>query len=82
MQHYVEAYRLVKMLEERGLVSIEMPPLNFLMSDRLVGSRRAAAEAAMERYAEIMGLVNQITGSLKLISLAASAVILVDLLLR
>lgn len=82
MQQYVEALKLVKALESRGLVSVEMPPSNFLMSDRLVGFQRNAAEQAMDLYAQILGLGHRIIGSLKLFCFAALAVCLADVVLR
>ncbi|MDG9918206.1 hypothetical protein N7645_15055 [Pseudomonas juntendi] len=82
MQAYIQALQLVKALEAQGLVSAIMPPSNFLLSDRLAGHQRSNAEQAMELYADVMRLAGWTTGALKLISFAATAALLVDLLLR
>lgn len=73
----LKALRLAKQLEDRGMVSLMMPPENFMASPKLDPKLVPAAEHAMAVYATICAWILRVTFAAKLISLVAVVGILV-----
>ena len=48
---FARAYSLTRQLEEQGLVSVEWPPENYMVSPHLDGDTRRVAELALSDYA-------------------------------
>ena len=67
----LKALRLARQLEESGLVSLMMPPENFMASPKIDPRLMPAAEHAMAVYASICVWILRATFTAKLIALLA-----------
>lgn len=66
----------LRALERAGLVSIEMPASNFLMSNRLSPAQQRALEPALATYEKACLMLEELTDATKIISLCALAAII------
>ncbi len=66
----ISAYSLTRRLEEQGMVSVEWPPENYMVSPRLEGDSRRAAELALSDYAMMCSVME---GLMRYATMAAKA---------
>lgn len=57
---FIRAYSLTRRLEEQGLVSVEWPPENYMVSPKLNGDTRRSAELALSDYASLCSVMEQL----------------------
>lgn len=71
------ALRLAKQLEESGMASLMMPPVNFMLSPKIDPKLIPAAEQALAVYKRICVWMLRVTAAAKFASLVAVVGILV-----
>jgi hypothetical protein len=70
IKHYRDAIQLVQDLDKKGLVSVEMPPINFFVSPKLDPSSAHAALEAMRAYASVYSALQVLVMSTQSVSAA------------
>lgn len=79
---YLKALIIARTLEKQGLVSIEWPPANFIVSQKIVGIDRDRVELVLSDYAKLYQAIRMATQgatlSLQVVSAVAAAVIVLN----